>query len=292
MSMDSLQSARENRKEPEHTMPRIDLHTHTTASDGTLTPAEAVVHARLRGLSAVAITDHDTPAGIPEALEAGLACGVEVIPGIEVSVDYKGRGVHILGYFIDPAAPSLRHLLQWVVAERRRRNEEICAAMRADGIDITLHDLGGDDPESVIGRPHFAAALVERGYASDLNDAFRRFMNRGEIYYRKRSYIPLRQGLRVIRDAGGKPVMAHPLQYRLDESELLELIETLRAGGIVGMECLYSQYDADQTDYLKGLAARYGLCVTGGSDFHGTRKPIEMGVPDVPYELLDALKAR
>ncbi len=273
-------------------MRRIDLHVHTNASDGTMTPAEAVVHARLRGLSAVAITDHDTPAGIPEAVDAGAACGVEVIPGIEVSVDYHGQGIHILGYFIDPSAPSLRHLLNWVVNERRRRNEEICAAMRADGIDITLRDLGGDDPASVVGRPHFAAALVERGYASDINDAFRRFMNRNQIYYRKRSYIPLRQGLRVIRDAGGKPVMAHPLQYRFDEPELLSLVGTLTDGGVVGMECLYSQYEPEQSAYLTSLAERFGLCVTGGSDFHGTRKPIEMGVPDVPYELLEALKAR
>ena len=273
-------------------MKRIDLHVHTTASDGTFPPSEAVSHARELGLAAIAVTDHDTPAGIPEALEAGRALGVEVVPGIEVSVDYKGRGIHILGYFIDPAAPSLRHLLQWVVAERRRRNETIAAAMRADGIDITLHDLGGDDPASVIGRPHFAAALVERGYASDMGDAFRRFLDRGQVYYRKRAYIPLRQGLEVIRDAGGKPVMAHPLQYRFDEPELLALVRTLTDGGIVGMECLYSQYEPAQSDYLTGLAERFGLCVTGGSDFHGTRKPIEMGTPAVPYELLEKLRAR
>ena len=118
-------------------MKRIDLHNHTTASDGTLTPAEAVVHARLLGLDAIAVTDHDTPAGLPEALDAGQAVGVEVIPGIEVSVDWQGRGIHILGYFIDPAAPSLRHLLNWVVAERRRRNEAIAALFREDGIDLS-----------------------------------------------------------------------------------------------------------------------------------------------------------
>ena len=271
-------------------MKRVDLHVHTTASDGTMPPAEAVVHARLKGLSAIAITDHDTPAGIPEAVGAGADCGLEVIPGIEVSVDYQGKGIHILGYFIDPAAASLRHLLKWVVAERRRRNEQIAAAMRADGIDIRLSDLDGGSAESVVGRPHFAAALAERGYASDVSDAFARYLNRGQKYYRKRSYIPLRQGLEVIRDAGGKPVMAHPLQYRFPEPELLELVRTLSDGGIVGMECLYSAYDADQSEYLRGVAARFGLAVTGGSDFHGARKPIEMGTPDVPYALLERLK--
>ena len=273
-------------------MKRIDLHVHTTASDGTMPPAEAVAHAKLLGLSAIAVTDHDTPFGIPEALEAGAALGVEVVPGIEVSVDYGGRGIHVLGYFIDPAAASLRHLLNWVVAERRRRNEEMAAAMRADGIDVTLDDLVKSNPDSVIGRPHFAAALAARGWADDVNDAFRRFLNKGQRYYRRRSYIPLRQAMDVILDAGGKPVMAHPLQYRLPEEELLALVKTLTDAGTVGMECLYSQYDAEESEYLMGLAARFGLCVTGGSDFHGARKPIRMGVPDVPYELLEALRER
>lgn len=271
---------------------RIDLHVHTTASDGTLTPAEAVVHARLLGLRAIAVTDHDTPAGLPEAVNAGAELGVEVVPGIEISVDWHGRGIHVLGYFIDPAAASLRHLLNWVVGERRRRNETIAAAMRADGIDVTLRQLGDREPESVIGRPHFAAALVERGYASDVNDAFRRYLDRGQIYYRKREYIPLRQAFEVIRDAGGKAVMAHPLQYRLPEDELLTLVRTLTDAGAVGMECLYSQYDAQRSAYLMELAARFGLAVTGGSDFHGSRKPIEMGTPAVPYELLEKLRAR
>ena len=273
-------------------MKRIDLHNHTTASDGTLTPAEAVVHARLLGLDAIAVTDHDTPAGLPEALDAGKAVGVEVIPGIEVSVDWQGRGIHILGYFIDPAAPSLRHLLNWVVAERRRRNEAIAALFREDGIDITLDKLVKSNPDSVIGRPHFAAALVEMGYASDVTDAFRRFLDRGQRYYRKREYIPLRRAFEVIRDAGGKAVFAHPLQYKLPEAELLGLTKTLVDAGAVGMECLYSLYDAEESDYLKGIAARFDLAVTGGSDFHGTRKPIEMGTPFVPYELLDKLWAR
>ena len=270
----------------------IDLHNHTTASDGTLSPAETVVHAKLRGLSAIAVTDHDTPFGLPEAIEAGRAMNLEVVPGIEISVDYKGRGIHVLGYFIDPAASSLRGLLQWVVAERRRRNETIAAAMREDGIDVTLEKLVKSNPDSVLGRPHFAAALVEMGYASDVNDAFRRFLDRGQRYYRKRSYIPLRQAFEVIRDAGGKAVMAHPLQYKLPEEELLVLVRTLVDAGAVGMECLYSQYDEADSAYLMGLAERFGLCVTGGSDFHGKRKPIEMGTPPVPYELLEKLRER
>ena len=272
-------------------MRRVDLHVHTTASDGTVTPSEAVSHARALGLSAIAVTDHDTAAGVPEALAAGQAEGVEVIPGIEVSVDWRGRGIHILGYFIDPAAPSLQRLLDWVVAERERRNREIAAAMRADGLDVTLESLAADNPGAVLGRPHFAAALVKLGYAESVNDAFRRFLDRGQIYYRRRRYIPLQEGFDVLLSAGAKPVMAHPYQYRLPEPDLLALIGELRDAGAVGMECLYSQYDAAESARLQGLAARFGLLVTGGSDFHGARKPIEMGTPPVPYALLEALKA-
>jgi len=273
-------------------MKRIDLHVHTTASDGTFSPAEAVVHARMLGLSAIAITDHDTPAGIPEARKAGRAQGIEVVPGIEVSVDYQGHGVHVLGYDIDPAAPSLRHLLAWVTAERRRRNEIIAADMQSDGIDITLDALEGGNPESVIGRPHFAAALVRLGYADSVAQAFERYLNRGCKYFRKREYIPLQRGFDVIRDAGGRAVIAHPFQYRFPDPELRTMIGTLRDAGAVGMECLYSLYDAEQSLHLQSLAAEYGLAVTGGSDFHGTRKPIEMGTPAVPYEFLEALRRR
>jgi len=268
----------------------IDLHCHTTASDGTFTPTEAVEHARALGLRALAVTDHDTAAGVPEALAAGEARGVEVVPGIEVSVDWRGFGVHILGYFIDPAAPALTELLDWVAAERTRRNGEIAAAMRADGIDVTLEALAERNPGAVLGRPHFAALLAETGRAADVADAFRRYLNRGMRYYRPRRYIPLAEGLSVIRGAGGKPVMAHPLQYPLNGEERRTLVADLKAAGIVGMECLYSRYDAAQTEQLLALARRFGLCVTGGSDFHGARKPIELGTPQVPYELLEQLR--
>ncbi len=273
-------------------MKRIDLHVHTTASDGTFTPSEAVAHARSLGLAAMAVTDHDTAEGVPEALAAGAALGVEVIPGIEVSVDWRGRGVHVLGYFIDPAAPSLQKLLDWVNAERRRRNECIAAATRADGLAVTRPALEAEFPSAVLGRPHFAAALVRLGRADSIPDAFARWLNRDRPYFRKREYIPLAEAFEVIRAAGGKAVMAHPLQYKLPEDELLALISQLRDAGAVGMECRYAAYDAAEQAYLERLAAHFRLTVTGGSDFHGTRRPVEMGAPDIPYALLAALKTR
>ena len=273
-------------------MQRVDLHVHTTASDATFTPSEAVFLAAQRGLCAVAITDHDSCGGISEAAAAAVNCGIELVPGMEVSVDYQGYGIHILGYFIAPDAPAVRRLLDWVLDERLRRNREIAAAMRADGIGISADELQARWPGAVIGRPHFAAALVELGLAENVRDAFDRYLSIGQRYFRKREYIPLREGLEIIRSAGGKPVFAHPFQYRMDEASLLALTRTLRDAGTVGMECIYSGYTPDQVSYLRTLAAHFGLCVTGGSDFHGPGKPhIQMGSPAVGYELLEHLKA-
>lgn len=272
---------------------RVDLHVHTTASDGTASPSEAVFLAAQRGLRAIALTDHDSCAGLAEAQSAAAQCGIELVPGIEVSVDYEGYGVHILGYFIDPTAPAVQQLLDWVLDERLRRNRVIAAAMRADGIPVSAEALHARQPDAVIGRPHFAAALVELGLAESVKDAFDRYLSIGQKYFRKREYIPLREGLDIIRSAGGKPVIAHPFQYRMDEERLLALTRTLCDAGAVGMECIYSGYTPEQVAYLRSLAACFDLCVTGGSDFHGNRKPqIELGEPPVPYELLEVLKAR
>ena len=158
---------------------RVDLHIHTTASDGTFTPSEAVAHARALGLSAIAVTDHDTASGVPEALAAGAERGVEVVPGIELSVDWHGYGVHILGYFLDPAAPALTELLDWVTAERRERNEIMAAALRADGMAADVAEMEARWPAAILGRPHFAQLLVEQGRAESVKDAFDRYLSIG-----------------------------------------------------------------------------------------------------------------
>lgn len=273
-------------------MKRIDLHVHTTASDGTTTPSEAVCLAKELGLRAIAVTDHDSCDGVSEALKAGEAYGIEVVPGIELSIDYQGYGIHLLGYFLDERSGALRALLDWVIDERERRNAEMAAAFRADGIDISIPALRALFPDSVIGRPHFAAALVQLGLAETVNDAFNRYLSRGTKYYRKRQYIPMEKAFEVIRVSGGKAVFAHPLQYRMREEELLCLTETLRAQGIVGMECRYHGYTPEQVAYLESLARRFDLCITGGSDFHGSRKTNKMGEPEVDYALLEELKRR
>ena len=271
----------------------VDLHCHTTASDGTYTPTELIQAARSIGLSAVAITDHDTVSGHEEALRAGMAEDLEVVPGIEFSTS-SGGTVHILGYYIDHTSEKLRNATNWIIHERDDRNEKICALMQADGINISYQKMKrrcGD----VIGRPHFAVMLVRLGIASDVQDAFRRYMNKGERYFIRRRFLSLIQTITVIRQAGGVPVLAHPFQYQRDDDGLRTLIKECMDLGLLGMECHYSGYTPEQQEYLENLADEYSLIKTGGSDFHGANKAhIRLGTGingtlSVPYEMLETL---
>lgn len=276
---------------------KIDLHIHTTASDGTYTPRRAVELARALGLAAIAVTDHDTVSGVPEAMATGEALGVEIVPGIEVSAGYDGRSVHILGLFIDPGSPALRPVLEWAVNERNARNAKIIAAMNADGFDISPEALRRANPTAVLGRPHIAGWLAEHGYVSSVEEAFDRYLDRGRPYYRPRTRMPLADAVRAIRDAGGVAVLAHPLQYGFDPDGLDRLIRDAKAAGCLAIEAYYSKYSPAQTAELLAFAARYGMAVSGGSDFHGAVKPdISMGSGidgglAVPHSVLDGLKA-
>ena len=271
----------------------VDLHVHTTASDGTYRPAEAVSLASGLGLSAIAITDHDTAAGYVEAAEAGACFGLEVIPGIEISTSYFGV-VHILGYFINPDSDELLPVLEWVVKDRDERNRKMAAMMAADGLPISYEEMQ-QRFGPVIGRPHFGAMLVELGYAKDMQDAFDHYIEKGQKYFLPRHFLSIEESIGIIRKAGGVPVLAHPFQYQLGEERLRLLIEHCMEHGLIGMECLYSLYDEEQSAYLLKLAAEYGLTPTGGSDFHGNNKPnISLGIGTgslaVPYEYLENLK--
>ncbi len=273
----------------------IDLHVHTSESDGSFSPREVVEKASESSVAAISVTDHDTADGLTEAMRAGEEFGVEVVPGIELSVDYKGYGIHILGYFIDPMNPALRELLDWVVWERERRNAEIAAAMDADGLNVSLDYMHERFPEAIIGRPHFSAVLVERGLVKTVGEGFDKYLSPGGKYYRKRQYIPMDRAFDALRRSGAKAVFAHPLQYRFSHDELMELTALLKEKGIVGMECIYAVYSPEQTAYLKSVAEEFDLCITGGSDFHGAGKPhiaIGSGCGDmkVDYEVLETLK--
>lgn len=275
-------------------MKLIDLHAHTTASDGTATPRALAELALRQGLSAVAITDHDTVLGYPELEKAGKELGIETVPGIEISTKFH-RAVHILGYYIDPHSPELEPVLNWVVEDRDKRNKEMCRLMAADGLPINYEDMKKRFGE-VIGRPHFADILVELGLAKNVKDAFDRYVEKGQRYYVGRTILPIERAIEIIRLSGGVPVLAHPFQYKLDDPGLRELIEYCMAQGLRGMECRYSGYGPEQSAYLEALAEEYGLIKTGGSDYHGSNKPrICMGSGiegnlQVPYEWLERLK--
>lgn len=275
-------------------MKKIDLHVHTTESDGTYTPAEVVRIAKNAGLSAIAITDHDTNLGYAEAAAEGERLGVEVVPGIEISTKYT-VSVHILGYYIDGSSPALKAVLDWVVTDRDTRNRKMAELMAADGLPVSYDDMVKRFG-TVIGRPHFGRILIELGLAKDMQDAFDRFIERGQKYYLPRTIMPLDRAIGLIKQAGGIPVIAHPFQYRYDDKMLRELIEVCMGYGVKGMECRYSGYGEDKVGYLTALADEYGLVKTGGSDFHGeNKKHISLGSGinsnlEVPYSWLEELK--
>ncbi len=271
-------------------MREVDLHVHTTASDGTVAPRELVRRAAEMGLRALAITDHDTIFGHAEAMAAGLDYGVEIIPGIEISTKY-GTAVHILGYCLEDLVP----ILGTIVSDRDRRNRKIAELMAADGLPVSYRAMK-ERFGPAIGRPHFGRLLVEFGLAADVNDAFARYVGKGQKYYIPRTSIDLDSSVEAVAASGGVPVLAHPFQYGRDDAQLRALIKRCMDHGLRGIECRYSGYDAGQTAYLERLAEEYGLLKTGGSDFHGGNKPeicLGSGIRGelaVPYEWLERLK--
>ena len=278
-------------------MERIDLHLHTTASDGTDTPAQLVRKAREAEILAIAVTDHDTVAGVREAQETGAALGVEVVTGIEVSSDYRDNNIHILGYFLDPESPALRPVLDWVRVERAERNERIVAMLAADGYAISMEELESREPAAVLGRPHMAELLMEKGYVDSVKQGFERLLGEGCRYYLPKRRISMARAVETIRAAGGLAVLAHPLQYRYPRAEVIEMIEYARSLGIGALECYYSEHSREEQRWLLAQAEHYGLGVSGGSDYHGTRKThiamgSGMGDLAIPYSVLSELKQR
>lgn len=251
----------------------VDLHVHTNASDGSYEPEEVIRLAVEAGLQAVAITDHDNTNALARCLAAGEQYGLEVIPGIELSADYHGIEVHILGYFIDPEAESLCDLLEIALANREVRNQKICARLREEGIEVTMEELRARHPGTVLGRPHVGLLMMEKGYVESVRQSFREYMGKGAKCYVPKVNMPMERAISRILAAGGVPVLAHPFQYELDEPRLRELIELVKGLGCRGMECIYARYDEAQRQYLMALAEEYDLIVTAGSDYHGTPKP-------------------
>lgn len=274
----------------------IDLHAHTTASDGSLTPAELVALARERGLRALGVTDHDTTGGLAEAMTAGVASGVEVVPGVELSVEYSHGQFHLLGYLIDLTASVLPDRLADLQHRRATRNERMIARMQEGGLPITMADVVAEAGGGLVGRPHMALALVRKGVVASTQEAFDRYLGAGCPFNIPKERLSPEEAIDLIHRAGGRAVLAHPYTIRLEGEAFAAEIARLRDLGLDGIEAYYSQHSPEQTAAFLDLARRLGLRVTGGSDFHGRSKPhVHLGVVHegrpLPYAVLEALRA-
>lgn len=273
----------------------IDLHVHSSASDGTFSPSDVAKLAAASGLSAMALTDHDTVAGVQEAVAAAPA-SLEVIPGAELSALWKGREIHILGLYLDPTAPLLLSSLEALRAKREARNEEILSRLRKAGFPMTREELQSGNPDTVITRAHFARVMEEKGYVSSRKEAFRRYLEPGCPYCPKKEELSPETAVELILAAGGFPALAHPLQYRFSNRDLDGLTAYLKGLGMKGLEVYHSSCNAWESQKLKELAVRHGLLPTGGSDFHGANKPdIRIGSGRgnlrISFLLLDDIRA-
>lgn len=282
-------------------MKYIDLHVHSNYSDGSFSPRELVDHAMEHDLSAIALTDHDTVDGLDEILsyaaslkESGRQVP-QIIPGIEFSTEYHGKDVHILGLYIDYKQKSFLSRLKEFVDSRILRNQKMCRKLREAGIDITYEKLLEAFPDSVITRAHYARYLLDNGYINSLQEAFDRYVGDHCPYFVPREKVTPVQAILLIREAGGIPVLAHPLLYHFSEKVLEELVAECTAAGLDALEALYLTHSPSEERQMIRLAKKYNLLLSGGSDFHGANKPkVEMGCGygslKVPETVLDDLK--
>jgi len=274
----------------------VDLHTHSNKSDGSLTPAELVAEAHRKGLSAIALTDHDTVEGLDEALEAakainaGFAGGsvaetklinkhqILVIPGVELSCEYQGKDVHIVGLDIDYHNQSFVTRLKQFVDSREIRNIKMCNKLTEAGIPVDYEELKAMFGESVITRAHYARYMLAKGYIKSLTEAFDRYIGDNSPCFVAREKVSPAQGIELILSAGGIPVLAHPLLYKMGKDRLNNLVTELKDAGLVALEAIYSTYTPSDEREMRALANKHGLLISGGSDFHGAAKPgLELG---------------
>ena len=292
--------------DPLYTMP-VDLHVHSTRSDGTFTPTQLVSMAKEKGLAAFALTDHDSVNGIEEAMDASIDAakrtsidaardtGVEVIPGIELSTEYEGRDVHIVGLYYDYEDPDFQSAVNEFTQERVRRNQKMCAKMAADGIPISYEAVEAANPGAVITRANIARYLYDTHYISSIDYAFSHLIGDTCPYFIPREKISPEKAVSFLRRFGGIPILAHPFEYHLGDEGLDLLLQRLKAVGLMGIEVYYCKHSPEETEKAMALAKKYDLLPSGGSDFHGTNKPgLELGTGYghlfVPYSLLAGIK--
>jgi 3',5'-nucleoside bisphosphate phosphatase len=291
----------------------IDLHCHSTASDGRLTPVELVEQASACGLKALALTDHDTVAGLTMFHQAGKKFGVETVSGVEISADYAKGTMHVVGLFVESASQAFRAFLKQLSDGRKVRNPKIIARLNELGMDITMEEVeqeagtlqsgvGGGAIDKSVGRPHIAAVMIRKGYVQSKQEAFDRFLAKGRPAYVTRFVASPEESIDQIHGAGGIAVLAHPPYLKADnEADMDRIVGELKAKGLDGIEVFYATHTSDQTAMCARLAEKYDLVASGGSDFHGevgrggTNSALGYGINgalSIPYAVLEKLKER
>ena len=271
------------------------MHTHTTASDGTYSPKDLVEYALNKGLSALAVTDHDTVIGIKTAVKAAKNTTLEIIPGIEISSMYDSLEIHIVGLFIDPDNKTFLSELEALRNCREIRNHKRVEKLNELGMDISYAELAFAAQGYIVTRAHFAKVMLQRGYISSINEAFDRYIGDRCPAYIPRELPNYITSIKMIKNAGGIAILAHPLLYKINTKGLENMISRLTQAGLTGIEAYYSTHSPADTKYIKRLAEENRLLLSGGSDFHGSnKKNLDLGTGygslAVPFEILDKLK--
>ncbi|MBT8374952.1 MAG: PHP domain-containing protein [Deltaproteobacteria bacterium] len=280
-------------------MEGLDLHIHSTASDGTLSPAEILKLAQKLKLKAIAITDHDTIDGSKEALHAGIPPSIKFLTGVEISAAsppsiFHAGSFHILGYYIRLDDPQLNETLAVLQQARKNRNPLIVKRLNSLGFEFSLEDVSSEIGDAQLGRPHIARYMLKRGFVKSIDEAFRKYIAQGKPAYVDKYRVDCKRAIQIILDAGGIPVLAHPILLNFNKDETTELFALLKDMGLKGVEVYYPGTSPDMTAFYIELAERFGLLKTGGTDFHGSLKPdIQMGSGRgnffVPYEIYEKL---
>lgn len=254
-------------------MRAVDLHTHSTASDGSFSPTELIDYAHEKGLASIAVTDHDTVAGLDEAMAAGAKYDdLEVIPGIEFSTVNEGKDVHVVGLYLDYKSEAFVKRLDEFRNSRTERNKKMCQKLTEAGLPTDFDELTAKYSGSVLTRAHYAAYMLEKGYIKSRQEAFDRYIGDNCPCFVPRENVTPELAVEIILEAGGVPVLAHPILYHMSDAKLESLVARMKDAGLMGIEAIYCTYSMSEEQSIRKLAKKYDLLISGGSDFHGTNK--------------------
>ncbi|HOP10164.1 MAG TPA: PHP domain-containing protein [Oscillospiraceae bacterium] len=272
----------------------IDLHTHSTRSDGSMSPIELIDHAKKSGLEAISLTDHDTADGVKEAMTRGAEIGIEVVPGIELSAQ-SDTETHILGYFIDIDHPALKEALVKIKETRSIRSQRNCEKLRALGYDVSMEEAKQVAGGALVCRAHFARLLVDKGYMPSVKLAFDTLLANGKPAYDDTQYLTAAQAVGLINEIGGMAFLAHLHLTRKPDDVLEQFVIELKEAGLAGIEGYYTEYTPELQDKYQTMAKRLGLLISGGTDFHAAMKPhisigVGLGNLNIPYSVLENIK--